>query len=56
MQGWPSSVKQVPQVLQPYSTFREELTVEDGLILKGNRIVIPARKHEVILKLIDEDT
>ena len=33
IQGWPSSIKQVPQVLQPYWTFREELTVEDGLIL-----------------------
>ena len=35
MQGWPSSIKQLPQVLQPYWSFREELTVEDGLILKG---------------------
>ena len=33
MQGWPRSIKQVPQVLQPYWTFREELTVEDGLIM-----------------------
>ena len=52
MQGWSSSIKQVPQVLQPYWTLREELTVEDGLILKGTRIVIPARKHEGILKVI----
>ena len=52
MQGWPSSIKQVPPVLQPYWTFREELTVEDGLILKGTRIVIPNKKWEAILKLI----
>ena len=37
MQGWPSSIKQVPPVLQPYWMFREELTVEDGLILKGTK-------------------
>ena len=54
MQGWPSSIKQVAPVLQPYWTFREELTVEDGLILKGTRIVIPYKKHEAILKLIHE--
>ena len=54
MQGWPSSIKQLPQVLQPYWTFREELTVEDGLILKGTRIVIPAKKHEAVLKQIHE--
>ena len=44
MQGWPSSIKQIPPVLQPSWIFREELTVEDGLILKGTRIVIPDRK------------
>ena len=54
MQGWPSPIKQVPQVLQPYWTFREELTVEDGSILKGTRIVIPVRKGEAILKLIHD--
>ena len=54
MQGWSILIKQIPQVLQPYCTFRQELTVEDGLILKGTRIVIPAKKHEAKLKLIDE--
>ena len=54
MQGWPSSIKQIPPVLQPYWVFREELTVEDGLILKGTRIDIPDKKHEAILKLIHE--
>ena len=54
MQGWPKSIKQVPQVLQPFWTFREELTVEDGLILKGSRIVIPNKQWEAILRLIHE--
>ena len=52
--GWPDSIKEVPSQLQPYWTFREELTEEDGLILKGTRIVIPTKKHESILKLIHE--
>ena len=52
MQGWPKSIKEVPPVLQPFWTFREELTVEDGLILKGTRIVIPNKQWETILKLI----
>ena len=33
--GWPKTVKEVPQEIQKYWTFREELTIEDGLILKG---------------------
>ena len=35
MQGWPRIIKQVHPELQPYWTFREELTIEDGLILKA---------------------
>ena len=54
MQGWPSSIKQEPPVLQPYWMFREEFTIEVGLILKGTRIVIPGKKHDIILKLIHE--
>ena len=53
-QGWPSTIKEVPIILQSYWTFREELTIEDGIILKGTRIVIPAKKHESVLKLIHE--
>ena len=53
-QGWPKTVKEVPQEIQKYWTFHEELTVEDGLILKGTRIVIPHEKREQILKQIHE--
>ena len=53
-QGWPSNGKEVPRELQPHWTCREELTIEDGLILKGTRIVIPSKKCEAVLKLIHE--
>ena len=53
-QGWPSSIKDLPSEIQPFWTFREKLTIEDGLILKGTRIVIPSNKQDVILKLIHE--
>ena len=33
--GWPSTIREVPSKVQPYWTFREELTMEDGIILKG---------------------
>ena len=54
MSGWPSSIKQVPQVLQSYRTFWEELTVEDEVILKGTRIVILAKQHEAVFKQTHE--
>ena len=53
-QGWPSTIKEVPSVLQSYWTFREELMIEDGIFLNGTRIVIPAMKCEAVIKLIHE--
>ena len=47
-QGLPSIIKEVPNVSQSYWTFREEYTIEDGIILKGTRIVIPAKKCEAV--------
>ena len=48
------TIKEVPTEVQKYRTFHEELMVEDGLILKGTRIIIPDKKREEILKLIHE--
>ena len=52
--GWPSTIREVPSEIQPYWTFREELTVEDGLILKGTWIVVPHKKHQATLQLMHE--
>ena len=52
--GWPNSIKEVPPEIQVYWIFQEELTIEDGLILKGIQIVIPNNKHKQILAMIHE--
>ena len=49
-QGWQSTIKEAPNSLQPYWTIQIELTVEDGLVSKGSRIVIPNKKHEAVFK------
>ena len=54
MQGWPRTIKQVPPELHPNWTFREELTIEEGLILKGTRIVILSKHCQAILQQIHE--
>ena len=53
-QGWSDTIKEVPNELQAYWTFQEELTVEDGIVLKGTRIVIPKNKPDQILTMIHE--
>ena len=42
--------KRTPSLL----TFREEMTIEDGLILKATRIVIPPSMRESTLHLLHE--
>ena len=53
--GWPSNIKELPSEIQAFWTFWEEQTIEDGLILKGTRIVVPSKKQVEILKLIHKD-
>ena len=52
--GWPNTIQEVPSETQPFWTFREELTFEDGIVLKGTHIVIPSKKCQSILHLIHD--
>lgn len=40
--GWPSRSKELPQQLRPFFCMKEELTLADGLLLPGQRLIIPA--------------
>ena len=48
--GWPDHRSQCPQELWDYWNFRCDLVLEDGLILKGDRVVIPESLRGQILK------
>lgn len=41
-EGWPKSIKEAPQVLKPYWSYRDEITIDNGILMKGQRIVIPS--------------
>ena len=43
IQGWPQERKNLPIQVTPYFSIRDELTVQDGLIFKGQRIVVPIK-------------
>ena len=43
--GWPEKQKQVPAQLRKYWAYRDELPIKNGLILKGNRVLIPKHKE-----------
>ena len=52
MKGWPTHKAQLPVSLTQYFNYRDELTVQDGIILRGERIVIPSSlRHEMKIKV-----
>ena len=48
LNGWPGKVE-VPDNLKSYYLKRNELTVEEGCLLRGTRVVIPAKYQELLL-------
>nr|XP_039248050.1 uncharacterized protein K02A2.6-like [Styela clava] len=53
MHGWPDESR-LNDVLLPYYQVRDDLTVIDGLLLRGTRLVIPASLRLDILEKIHE--
>ena len=39
--GWPEDTSEVPKHLRKYFTHASTLAVEDGLILKGEALIVP---------------
>jgi hypothetical protein len=50
--GWPENKEDVPKPIHLYYTFREELTLKDGIIFKGERIVVPQSVRNDMLSRI----
>ncbi len=39
--GWPQNKKDVPVDIAHYFSFQDELSIQDGLVFRGERVVIP---------------
>ena len=50
--GWPVQRKAVPELLLPYWPYRADIHVADGILLKGERILIPAPMRREMLERI----
>ena len=48
-EGWPKRRDSIPADVKPYRSYKEELTVRNGLIFKSERLIIPIsmRKKDV---------
>ena len=52
--GWPKKMSSLPRELQEYWNVRDELHEADGLVLRGDRLVVPSDLRQDMLKLIHE--
>ena len=52
LEGWPEERSQVPDEVKPFWNFREELDYADGVVYKGERLVIPPSMRKYVLKCI----
>ena len=46
--GWPQDKHLLPVVLAPYFSYWDELSVYDGLVFKGERLIIPQQMRQKI--------
>ena len=49
--GWPDT-KEVPPEIRNYFHLKEELTMQDGILFKGNRVIVPATLRSYMLKKV----
>ena len=52
LNGWPISGKNLSAKVKPYYGFRDEIAIEDGIIVKQQRVVIPkSLQKEYLIEL-----
>ena len=56
IQGWPKDIKQCPLPLHSYWNYRDKLSIVDGIVVKGNHIIIPTKYRPELLSLLHDDS
>ena len=54
LKGWPEMRQHCPEQLKEFWNFRDELTVLNGLILKGHKLVIPNALRPKMLEVLHQ--
>ena len=50
--GWPEQKHELPGEVIPYFHFRDELTVDDGVVFKGDQVVMPQQLRKEVKETI----
>ena len=52
LQGWPEHKTKVSPLARPYWDCKHEISTEDGILFKGDKIIIPEIMRNEMLTLI----
>ena len=52
--GWPDDRKTLPFSIQAYFPIREELSLQNGVIFKGERVVVPTAMRAKVMNLLHQ--
>ncbi|KAF7262143.1 hypothetical protein EG68_01620 [Paragonimus skrjabini miyazakii] len=50
--GWPDNARQLSELIRPYFKVRDELTTENDLVIRGERLLIPRAARKVTMQEI----
>ena len=54
IKGWPEKRDECPMNLRSFWNYRDELSILDGLMLKGTRIIIPKQCQDDVLEKLHD--
>ena len=54
MDGWPNDIKESPPEIRAYYTYREEITYYEGILYKGDKLIVPQSLQSQMLSRIHE--
>ena len=54
MQGWPTERSKVPEAIRSYFPFHNKIVYCNGLLLRGNQLVVPKAMQAEMLSCIHE--
>ena len=55
LNGWPETIREIPEEIQEYFHERGVLSILDGILTHGVRIVIPESMREEVLRRTHEE-
>ena len=50
--GWPNNKEQVSQKVKPFFSMRDEITIHEGILFRGNRVIISSEMQAKIIPKI----